>query len=134
MKTVIYFFLFIIIISCNHKDNNSFEGTWCISKIDVDVTEQKVDSMKITEILFLNYFKDEKPTKIAFSKDSIKLLLNEEVLDAAIYIIENKIDKNTFLIKIENRYEGIMSKLEDGYSLKMDYITYFYKKCDAINN
>lgn len=130
MKKVIYILLLFILISCNQKDKKFYEGSWCISNVNFDITEQKVDSMKLTEVIALSlYNKDVKPTNIIISNDTIKLLLKEEVLDKSSYKIEKKLDNNTFAIIIDNKQSGTISKLEDGYSLKIDYVTYFFKKC-----
>ena len=125
---ILIMLIFIALISCEQNNKKLHEGNWCITKIDF--SDQNADSIGISEILALNFSKDEQPTKIIITNDSIKLLQKEEVLDVANYKIESKLDENTLLIKIKNKYEGTMSKLEDGYSLKINYITYFYKKCD----
>ena len=129
MKPIIYVLLLFVLISCNQKNKNSFEGSWCISKVDFAITEQRADSMKISELVALSLYKDEKPTNIVFSKDSVKLLLKEEVLDKSSYKIEKKIDNNTFSIIINNKQSAIITKQTDGYSLKIDYATYFFNKC-----
>jgi len=131
MKTKLFIFslLFTVLISCNQKNENSFEGKWCISKVDYQISDQKADSMGLSELFALNLSKDEQPTHIVISKDTIKVLLNSEIIDKAYYKVEKKSDNITSIL-LKDKYTGILTKLEDGYSLKVDYLTYFYKKCN----
>lgn len=46
IKLFISIVLFTALVSCNQKNKNSFEGTWCISKIDYGINEQTADSLK----------------------------------------------------------------------------------------
>ena len=129
MKSTIFILLMFIMLSCNFEKKEAIQDNWCISKIDYGINEQTLDSLKLENIIALSLLKkDMEPTNIIFTKDSIKLFSKKEVLIESYYSVEKE-SKDTFLIIIDNKQSAIITKQTDGYSLKIVFATYFFKKC-----
>jgi len=130
MKKLICAFSIIMFISCNNDKKNQFEGSWCISNIEVNFNEKSIDSLNVKEIIALSLFDENiKPTNIIISKNEIKLLIKNEVLSKSNYIIENYSD-NAYSILIDNKFKGTISKQKDVFTLNVDKSKYYFKKCE----
>ena len=103
IKLIISIMLITAFVSCNQK-NNSFEGIWCITKVNYNLNDQNIDSLKLEQLLALSLAtNDQQPTNIVISNDTIKLLSNREITDKIYYRIEKTTDNITSVL-LENKY------------------------------
>ena len=115
-------------VSCNQK-SNSFEGTWCITKLDYNLNNQNEDSLKLEHLLALSMAtNDIQPTNIAISKDTIKLLLNSEITDKLYYRIEKKSDSITSVL-LDNKYKASITKSGEIFNFQSGYISIYFTNC-----
>ena len=128
IKLIIFIMLFTAFVSCNQK-SKTFEGTWCISKVDYNLNNQIEDSLNLEQILVLNMASNDKqPSNIAITKDTIKLLFNSEITDKMYYRIEKTSDNITSVL-LDNKYKAIITKSGENFNLQSGYISIFFTNC-----
>ncbi len=129
IKLIISIMLITAFVSCN-LINNSFEGTWCITKVNYNLNDQNIDSLKLEQLLALSLAtNDQQPTNIVISNDTIKLLSNREITEKIYYRVEKTTDNITSVL-LENKYTATITKSEDTYILKSEYLSFHFEKCN----
>lgn len=99
-RHVLYFLIGIIAFGCNKA--NKLEGNWEIKSIVVDTNliPEKIDATAALGLFFLD--KLDKPTNIVFTKDSILLMENNNLLQSEKIQETTKIGLNKFNIVFGN--------------------------------
>lgn len=105
----LYFLIVILFFSCNK--GNKYEGNWEIKSIVVDTNliPENINAITVLGLFFMDRL--DKPTNIVFTKDSILLMENNNLLQAEKIQETTKIGTNKFNIVFGNN-SGVLDMNE----------------------